>query len=97
LWDIELIRQNNTVEELGGAPNIQSKPLIKVLVSQKSGVAPIRDSAIGLLSPKLTPAPKSILGQDSGDFTRNNESTNYNNHNSVGRADPQPIRNTRSP
>jgi len=22
LWDIELIRQNDTIEELGGAPNI---------------------------------------------------------------------------
>jgi hypothetical protein len=51
-------------------------------------VAPIRDSAIGLLSPKLTPAPKSILGQNSGDFTRNNKSTDYNNYNSIGGVDP---------
>jgi hypothetical protein len=60
-------------------------------------VAPIRDLAIGLLSPKLTPAPKSMLGQDSRDFTRNSESTNHNDYNSVGGADPQPTRNTRSP
>jgi hypothetical protein len=57
-------------------------------VSQKSGVAPVRDLAIGLLSPELTPALESILGQDSGDFTRNSESTDYNNRDSVGGADP---------
>jgi hypothetical protein len=60
-------------------------------------VAPIRDSATGLLSPKLTPAPKSIPGQDSGDFTGNSKSTNHNDRNSVGGADPQLIGNTRSP
>ena len=57
-------------------------------MSQKSRVAPIKDSAIRLLSPELIPALKSILGQDSRDFTRNSKSTNYNNYNSVGRADP---------
>jgi hypothetical protein len=57
-------------------------------VSQKSGVAPIRDSAIGLLSPELTPAPKSIPGQDNRDFTRNNKSTDHNDRDSVGGADP---------
>jgi hypothetical protein len=88
LWDIELIRQNDTVEELGGAPDIQSEPLIEVPVSQKSGVAPVRDSAIGLLSPKLTPAPKSMPGQDSGDFTRNSKSTDHNDCDSVDGADP---------
>jgi hypothetical protein len=51
-------------------------------------VAPIRDSAIGLLSPELIPAPKSIPGQDSRDFTRNSKSTNHNNYNSIGKADP---------
>jgi hypothetical protein len=51
-------------------------------------VAPIKDLAIGLLSPKLTPAPKSILGQDNRDFTRNNKSTNYNDYNNISRADP---------
>jgi hypothetical protein len=56
-------------------------------VSQKSGVAPVRDSAIGLLSPKLIPAPESIPGQDSGDFTGNSESTDHNDRNSVGGAD----------
>jgi hypothetical protein len=51
-------------------------------------VAPIKDSAIGLLSLKLTLASKSILGQDSRDFTRNSESTDYNDRDSVGGADP---------
>jgi len=51
-------------------------------------VAPIRDSAIGLLSLKLTPALKSILRQDSKDFTRNSKSTNYNDYNNIGGADP---------
>jgi hypothetical protein len=60
-------------------------------------VAPIRDSAIGLLSPELIPAPKSIPGQDSRDFTKNSESTNHNDRDSIGGADPQPTRNTRSP
>jgi hypothetical protein len=46
-------------------------------------VALIRDLAIRLLSLKLTLNPKSILGQDSRDFTRNSKSTNYNNYNSV--------------
>jgi hypothetical protein len=59
-------------------------------------VAPIRDSTIRLLSLKLTPAPKSILGQDNRDFTKNNKSINYNDYNNIGRVDPQLIRNTRS-
>jgi len=97
LWDTELIGQNDTVEELGGAPDIQSEPLIEVPVSQKSGVAPVRDSATGLLSPELTPAPESMPGQDSGDFTGNSESTDHNDRDSISGADPQPTRNTRSP
>ena len=59
-------------------------------------MAPVRDSAIGLLSPELTPAPKSILEQDNRDFTRNSKSTNYNNRNSIGGADPQLTRNIHS-
>jgi hypothetical protein len=51
-------------------------------------VALIRDLAIGLLSPKLIPDPESILGQNSGDFTRNSESTDYNNYDSIEGADP---------
>jgi hypothetical protein len=51
-------------------------------------VAPIKDSAIRLLSLKLTPAPKSILGQNNRDFTRNNKSINYNDYNNINRADP---------
>jgi hypothetical protein len=51
-------------------------------------VAPIKDSAIRLLSLKLTPAFKSILRQNNRDFTRNSKSTNYNNYNSIGGADP---------
>jgi hypothetical protein len=88
LWNTELIRQNDTVEELGGAPNIQSEPLIKVPVSQKSRVAPVRDSAIGLLSPELTPAPESMPGQDNRDFTRNSKSTDHNDRDSIGGVDP---------
>jgi hypothetical protein len=49
---------------------------------------PIKDLVIGLLSLKLTPALKSILGQDNRDFTRNNKSINYNNYNSISGADP---------
>jgi hypothetical protein len=41
-------------------------------------VAPIKDSAIRLLSLKLILNPKSILGQNNRDFTRNNKSINYN-------------------
>ena len=48
---------------------------------------PIKNSAIRLLSLKLTPALKSILGQDNRDFTRNNKSTNYNDYNSISKAD----------
>ena len=51
-------------------------------------MAPIKDLAIGLLSPKLIPALKSILRQDNKDFTRNSKSTNYNDCNSVNKADP---------
>jgi hypothetical protein len=51
-------------------------------------VAPIKDSAIRLLSLKLILTLKSILRQDNKDFTRNNKSTNYNNRNSVSGADP---------
>ena len=51
-------------------------------------MAPIKDSAIRLLSPELIPALKSILGQNNRDFTRNNKSTNYNNYNSISGADP---------
>jgi hypothetical protein len=36
-------------------------------------------------------------GQDSGDFTRNSESTDHNNHDGVRGADPNPTRDTRSP
>jgi hypothetical protein len=60
-------------------------------------VAPVKDSAIGLLSPKLTPDPESILGQDSGDFTRNSKSTDYNDRDGVGGADLNLTRDTRSP
>jgi hypothetical protein len=60
-------------------------------------VAPIRDSAIGLLSLKLTPNPKSIPRQNSGDFTRNNKSTNYNDRDGVKGADPNLTKDTRSP
>jgi hypothetical protein len=60
-------------------------------------VAPIKDSAIRLLSPKLTPNPKSILEQNNRDFTRNSKSTNYNNRDGVKGADPNPTRDTRSP
>jgi hypothetical protein len=35
------------------------------------------------LSLKLTPNPKSILGQNNRDFTRNNKSTNYNDYNNI--------------
>jgi hypothetical protein len=48
-------------------------------------VAFIKDSAIGLLSLKLTPTLKSILGQDNRDFTRNNKSINYNNYNNINK------------
>ena len=51
-------------------------------------MAPIKDSAIRLLSLKLTLTPKSILRQDNRDFTKNNKSTNYNNYNNISRADP---------
>jgi hypothetical protein len=51
-------------------------------------VAPIRDLAIGLLSLKLIPTPKSILRQDNRDFTKNNKSINYNDYNSINKADP---------
>ena len=51
-------------------------------------MAPIKDSAIRLLSLKLIPTSKSILRQNSRDFTRNNKSTNYNNYNNISRADP---------
>ena len=50
-------------------------------------MAPIKDSAIRLLSLKLTLAFKSILGQDNRDFTKNNKSTNYNNCNNINRVD----------
>jgi hypothetical protein len=60
-------------------------------------VAPIRDSATGLLSPKLTPNPKSMPGQDSGDFTKNSKSTNHNDRDGVRGADSNPTRDTRSP
>jgi hypothetical protein len=51
-------------------------------------VAPIKDSAIRLLSLKLIPTPKSILRQDNRDFTRNSKSINYNDYNSISRVDP---------
>ena len=48
----------------------------------------LRDSNIGLLSPKLTPEPKSILGQNiDKDFIRNSKSTTYNNYNSINKVD----------
>jgi hypothetical protein len=50
-------------------------------------VALIKDSAIRLLSLKLTLNPKSILGQDNRDFTRNNNRTNYNDRNNIRRVD----------
>jgi hypothetical protein len=59
-------------------------------------VAPIRDSAIGLLSPELTPDSESILGQDSRDFTRNSKSTNHNDRDGI-RADLNLTRDMRSP
>ena len=49
---------------------------------------PIKNSAIRLLSLKLIPTLKSILRQDSKDFTRNSKSTNYNDYNNIGGADP---------
>ena len=51
-------------------------------------MAPIRDSAIRLLSLKLILAFKSILGQDNRDFTRNNKSINYNNYNNISGVNP---------
>jgi hypothetical protein len=60
-------------------------------------VAPIKDLVIRLLSLKLIPNPKSILGQNSRDFTRNNKSTNYNNRNSIKGVDLNLTRDTRSP
>jgi hypothetical protein len=60
-------------------------------------VASIRDSAIGLLSPKLTPDPESMPGQNSGDFTGNSKSTNYNDCDGVKGADPNLTRDTYSP
>jgi hypothetical protein len=57
----------------------------------------VRDSAIGLLSPELTPDPESILGQDSRDFTGNSESTDYNDCDGVGGVDLNLTRDTRSP
>jgi hypothetical protein len=59
-------------------------------------VALIKDLVIGLLSPKLIPNPKSILGQNNRDFTRNSKSTNYNDYNSVKRADLNLTKDTRS-
>ena len=59
-------------------------------------MALIKDSAIRLLSLELIPAFKSILRQDNRDFTRNNKSTDYNDRDSINRADPQLIKNTRS-
>ena len=50
-------------------------------------MASIRDSAIRLLSLKLTPAPKSILRQDNRDFTGNSKSTNYNDYNNINKVD----------
>ena len=50
-------------------------------------MAPIKDSAIRLLSLKLIPALKSILRQNNKDFTKNNKSTNYNNCNNINRVD----------
>jgi hypothetical protein len=50
-------------------------------------VAPIKDSAIGLLSLKLTLVFKSILRQDNRDFTRNSKSTNYNDYNNINKVD----------
>jgi hypothetical protein len=97
LWDTELVEQNNTVQELGGAPDMESELSIKVPMSQKSGVVPTRDSGTGLLSPELTPAPESMPAQDSGDFTGNSESTDHNDRDSDGRADPTPTEDTRSP
>ena len=51
-------------------------------------MALIKDSAIGLLSLKLTPALKSILGQNNRDFTKNNKSINYNDRDNISRVDP---------
>ena len=51
-------------------------------------MALIKDLAIKLLSFKLIPAFKSILGQDNRDFIRNNKSTNYNNYNNISKANP---------
>jgi hypothetical protein len=97
MWDTELVEQNNSVQELGGAPDIDSELMIKVPGSQKSGAVPARDSGTGLLSPELTPAPESMPAQDSGDITGNSESTVYNDRDSEGGADPTPTENTRSP
>jgi hypothetical protein len=48
-------------------------------------VASIKDSAIRLLSRKLTLAFKSILRQNNRDFTRNNKSINYNDYNNINK------------
>jgi len=51
-------------------------------------VALIKDLVIRLLSLKLTPALKSILGQNNRDFTKNNKSINYNDRDNISRVDP---------
>jgi hypothetical protein len=50
-------------------------------------VAFIKNSAIRLLSLKLTLTFKSILRQNNRDFTKNNKSINYNNRNNINKVD----------
>jgi hypothetical protein len=50
-------------------------------------VAPIKDSAIRLLSLKLTLTLKSILRQNNRDFIKNNKSINYNDYNNISKVD----------
>jgi hypothetical protein len=49
------------------------------------------------LSLKLILNPKSILGQDNRDFTRNSKSTNYNNYNNIKGVDLNLTRDIYSP
>jgi hypothetical protein len=50
-------------------------------------VALIKDSAIRLLSFKLTLTFKNILIKDNKDFNKNNKIINYNNYNNINKID----------
>jgi hypothetical protein len=60
-------------------------------------VALIKDSAIRLLSFKLTLNPKSILRQDNKDFIKNNKSINYNDYNNIREVNLNLTKNIYSP